>query len=75
MGDGSMTRRDYILIAGAFARARAQAGDGAESDGVVHAARIMAEELATTNSGFKPERFLKACGLRDDEIVLGVDAR
>ena len=51
-----MSRKDYVLIAGVIKDLSLTYGERAL------VAREMAKALKSTNSAFKPERFMEACG-------------
>jgi hypothetical protein len=64
-----MTRKDYELIAFAVLDAR-PAGLAVDRDpvamyqkGIAHTAHSLADALASQNTRFNRERFLKACGV------------
>jgi hypothetical protein len=65
-----MTRKDYILIAAAFAEAKRQIPNTGlmnqtyENIGLATAARVVAWSLAKDNQRFDRERFLNACGVQ-----------
>jgi hypothetical protein len=63
-----MTRKDYILIAAAFKRAREHVGVDFGADralqGIEEAAVVLSGELARDNPRFDRERFLKAAGVQ-----------
>jgi len=61
-----MTKKDYVLIAGAIKRARAYAISHNEQDADVGItiAHTLAYELANTNPLFDRTRFLAACGVQ-----------
>ena len=52
-----MSRKDYVLIAGVIKDLSLTYGERAL------VAREMAKALKSTNSAFKPERFIEACGI------------
>ncbi len=53
-----MTRKDYVIIAGALRRALLESGPGACADGVVLAAENVADVLAADNPRFDRDKFL-----------------
>ena len=57
-----MTRKDFILIAEVLSEV--QAFSNVDRDTMEFVAERMADRLATTNSSFKRERFLAACGVK-----------
>mgnify|MGYP001581387785 FL=1 len=59
-----MTRKDYIVIARAIARACTRPINPDQLSGVVHCADALADELKRDNPRFDRGRFLKACGVR-----------
>jgi hypothetical protein len=60
-----MTRKDFELIAAALKASRVDRPT--DSMIVQHrfTCRIMADDLARTNPGFKPDRFMEACGYQE----------
>ena len=60
-----MTRKDYELIAGAFAFAvdKYDGEDWTMQGAGAAIARLLADELAEDNSRFDREKFLAACGV------------
>jgi hypothetical protein len=68
-----MTRRDYIIIAGALNQARKVAIDRSEVDGVEVAASWVADALKKDNGRFDLGRFMAAVvngdGLKRDTLI------
>lgn len=64
-----MTRKDYVLIAGALLRGRPEdpnctvAGSAALHGQHMRDCKALADALAGTNPRFDRERFLRACGV------------
>lgn len=58
-----MTRRDYILVSGALAKAREGVTDECELDGLDRAAQAVAKDMASQRSQFDVERFLHDSGV------------
>ena len=60
-----MTRKDYILIAEAIRRARADTKENCPEygKGLRLASQYLAAQLARDNNRFDCERFIKACGV------------
>lgn len=58
-----MTRKDYVLLAGAVMSALHNAKGPGELSGVIATAEKLAEHLARDNARFEKRRFLVACGV------------
>jgi len=68
-----MTRKDYKLIAETLLYAKSNAiisgrGNGLY-EGINFAAQELARAFATANDQFDAERFLAACGTKQEQIV------
>lgn len=62
-----MTKKDYELIAAAFAEARDEMADHpGRIAGSAQVARRLASALRSTNPRFDRDRFLTACGLPEN---------
>lgn len=60
-----MSRKDYELIARAFASAGSSMDSRVANQVVLFAATVVADALATDNPRFDRDRFLKASGVSD----------
>lgn len=59
-----MTRKDYVLIAGAVKEARDASHTPYLREGIEKAASHIATALQFDNPRFDRDRFLKACGVK-----------